>query len=389
MGGRNVLINGLIDASSQRPGSLAGEVTVQAGCLGSGDLTVNSLIDVRSSGSCSTDNDCGEGGTADLRGCNVTIGANAQLLATAPVGGENDLTARELLTVHGHLDATRTLPTGQQGTNLSKFPMRRAPVTQGATFLPPATSMALTTCPNEANTTPRCLTPCPVCGDGTISFPETCDQGVIPPQSCTGCSIYCQLEQCDDGLVCTGDSCNPTYGCRHVPTPECSEPTATVTGTPPTRTSTVTATPTRTATATSTGSATPSSTPTPPTTATRSFSPTASLTPTATATASAIATSSATATATVSQSPTASATAVNTATASATATADATVTAPPACAGDCDGSGSVAVNELILGVNIALGNNVISACPPFDRNGDGMVSIAELIAAVNAALSHC
>jgi len=49
----------------------------------------------------------------------------------------------------------------------------------------------------------------------------------------------------------------------------------------------------------------------------------------------------------------------------------------------------VTVNELIRGVNIALGNADISTCPAFDRNGDGMVSINELIAAVNAALDGC
>jgi hypothetical protein len=47
------------------------------------------------------------------------------------------------------------------------------------------------------------------------------------------------------------------------------------------------------------------------------------------------------------------------------------------------------VNELIIGVNIALGNDGIDACPAFDRDGDGQVSISELIAGVNAALTHC
>jgi hypothetical protein len=55
--------------------------------------------------------------------------------------------------------------------------------------------------------------------------------------------------------------------------------------------------------------------------------------------------------------------------------------------GDCDGDGIVTINELILGVNIALGNLPVTACPAFDTNRDGQVSIDELIAAVNAALS--
>jgi len=59
------------------------------------------------------------------------------------------------------------------------------------------------------------------------------------------------------------------------------------------------------------------------------------------------------------------------------------------CVGDCSGDGSVAINELILGVNIALGNNPLSTCPAFDANDSGMVEINELISAVNAALNGC
>ncbi|MBX3028479.1 hypothetical protein KF840_26595 [bacterium] len=59
------------------------------------------------------------------------------------------------------------------------------------------------------------------------------------------------------------------------------------------------------------------------------------------------------------------------------------------CAGDCNGDGTVAINELITGVNIALGSSPVSACPSFDGNGDGTVAINELIAAVNNALGSC
>ena len=61
----------------------------------------------------------------------------------------------------------------------------------------------------------------------------------------------------------------------------------------------------------------------------------------------------------------------------------------PACIGDCSGDGSVTINELISGVNIALGNSAVATCPSFDRNGDGSVTINELIAAVNAAQTGC
>ena len=41
------------------------------------------------------------------------------------------------------------------------------------------------------------------------------------------------------------------------------------------------------------------------------------------------------------------------------------------------------------GVNIALGNASVCACPAFDRDSDDTVSIAEIIAAVNSALTGC
>jgi hypothetical protein len=67
-----------------------------------------------------------------------------------------------------------------------------------------------------------------------------------------------------------------------------------------------------------------------------------------------------------------------------------TPTRPPVpCVGDCNGSGEVAVNELVTGVNIALGRLAIAVCTDIDVNDSGRVEINELIAAVNAALSRC
>ena len=59
------------------------------------------------------------------------------------------------------------------------------------------------------------------------------------------------------------------------------------------------------------------------------------------------------------------------------------------CAGDCDGNGSVAVNELITGVNIALARAAVATCASLDGDADGRVAINELIAAVNNALRGC
>jgi hypothetical protein len=49
----------------------------------------------------------------------------------------------------------------------------------------------------------------------------------------------------------------------------------------------------------------------------------------------------------------------------------------------------VTVDELIKGVNIALGSRPLDDCPSFDSSGDGELTIDELVKAVNAALNGC
>jgi hypothetical protein len=66
---------------------------------------------------------------------------------------------------------------------------------------------------------------------------------------------------------------------------------------------------------------------------------------------------------------------------------DGTVIVETNLTGDCNGDGMVTINELIIGVNIALGNLPIASCPAFDTDRNGQVSIDELIQAVNNALN--
>lgn len=54
----------------------------------------------------------------------------------------------------------------------------------------------------------------------------------------------------------------------------------------------------------------------------------------------------------------------------------------PRVVGDCNSDLSTTIDELILGVNIALGSRPVSACPGFDTDASGSVSVAELIAGV-------
>ncbi len=58
------------------------------------------------------------------------------------------------------------------------------------------------------------------------------------------------------------------------------------------------------------------------------------------------------------------------------------------CPGDCDGNRRVTIEELIAGVNVALGRTS-PECAAMDRNDNGQVTIDELVRAVDAALGGC
>lgn len=60
-----------------------------------------------------------------------------------------------------------------------------------------------------------------------------------------------------------------------------------------------------------------------------------------------------------------------------------------ACVGDCDGSESVTVDEIVTMVNIALGQGNIEVCVAGDPSGDGTVTVDEILQAVNNALNGC
>ena len=62
---------------------------------------------------------------------------------------------------------------------------------------------------------------------------------------------------------------------------------------------------------------------------------------------------------------------------------------PPSCVGDCEGADTVAINDLITLVNIALGTAQPSACPNGGLPLGGEVDVAVIIQAVNNALNGC
>jgi len=61
----------------------------------------------------------------------------------------------------------------------------------------------------------------------------------------------------------------------------------------------------------------------------------------------------------------------------------------PNCDGDCDGNGVVSIDDLVLGVQIVLGEADLARCAALDRDEDGAVSITDLLTAVIVALDGC
>lgn len=64
-------------------------------------------------------------------------------------------------------------------------------------------------------------------------------------------------------------------------------------------------------------------------------------------------------------------------------------TSLPPCVGDCDASQEVTVDEILVGVNIALGQRPLPACAAFDRDADFELTVDELVSGVDAALNGC
>src|SRR5262245_32552117 len=59
------------------------------------------------------------------------------------------------------------------------------------------------------------------------------------------------------------------------------------------------------------------------------------------------------------------------------------------CVGDCDTSDHVSTNELMIGLNIALGRAMIEDCQALDFNHNGGVEVNELVAGVNSLMRDC
>jgi cysteine-rich repeat protein len=59
------------------------------------------------------------------------------------------------------------------------------------------------------------------------------------------------------------------------------------------------------------------------------------------------------------------------------------------CAGDCNETSQIEVVDVVIGMNIALGNASLESCPSWDLNGDARVSIDELLFGVSELQNGC
>lgn len=339
---KNITVAGGVDISGRSGGSCAGTMLIEAGFESVGLVQITSDINASASG-CG-EGGCGIAGLAQVSACQLGVTQSGSIDAQGGQGGQIELIARTQLQLQGTLLATKLDNDPQAKDGRIDFRHRiGTPPVVGGIVRPIATVMALPPCTAERGLR-DCLMPCPACGNSVVEFPEGCDNGGgANPVSCDGCSTFCRAEDCDDGFNCTVDSCQPQRGCRHAPvelpaTP-CYEPSEATPTSTRTTSPTVAATGTRTPTATrAPPTASPSRTPS-------NGTPTTGNTPTATP-------------------PTPGGT----------------------CVGDCDGLGTVSVNELVRGVNILLDSQPLSECPSFDRNGSETVTVEELVAAVRIAL---
>jgi len=118
-------------------------------------------------------------------------------------------------------------------------------------------------------------------------------------------------------------------------------------------------------------------------------SPTTTPTATPTATASPSDTPAPTATVTQTRTPSATATVTETPTKTPIRPTRSPTTTREVCTGDCDHNHVIAINELVLGVSIALQAHSLTACREFDQDDNNKVTVNELVAAVNHALANC
>jgi cysteine-rich repeat protein len=214
--GRNITVVATVDSRAMTAGGFGGAIAIEAGILTAGNLSIVGTVDVSAPG-CDTFGFCSLGGDIDLFGCDLTVEVTGVIDAMAPGsegnGGTIFITGRNQLTIRGTVDSTGA-GGPLDGMNKLVHPIGTPPVVTG-TVTPTPVEDPRSVCTGGGGDPLNCLVPCPACGNGLTEFPETCDDTTGTPESCDGCSTFCQLENCDDQSLCTIDSCGLVLGCRH------------------------------------------------------------------------------------------------------------------------------------------------------------------------------
>lgn len=64
-------------------------------------------------------------------------------------------------------------------------------------------------------------------------------------------------------------------------------------------------------------------------------------------------------------------------------------TPTPVCVGDCGAVGVVTINDVVVLINIALDEAMVSTCEAGDKNKNGVITVDEIVTAVSNALTGC
>ncbi|HEY2774764.1 MAG TPA: hypothetical protein VGK20_12020 [Candidatus Binatia bacterium] len=170
------------------------------------------------------------GGQLELDGCRLTLQSGSNVDNNC-LNGTNTL--KQLAFDNMKLLAGSSVTTGANGANKLIYRSAAKPPIISGTVSPAATKIVDPSLPGVPG--------CPTCGNGTLDFGETCDDGNTV--SGDGCSSDCQNEKCiaqtpgydpahpnavplcSDGNACTADVCNTALNggtCQH-PAKNCSD----------------------------------------------------------------------------------------------------------------------------------------------------------------------
>jgi len=293
-----------INADGGAMGSDGGTLMLAAGAPDlPGTLTLNGQAHARGTSS-------GLGSAqARLMGCAVAFGATGSLDTTGDTQAENFIIARKMLNVTAGA-SIRTTGSDPTSRNFVTVPTG-SPTPGGPAFFPPLARNDVTFAPpcTAFNTPPNCLASCPVCGNGVVEYPETCDNGTANGP-CKPCGPTCRRADCNDDNPCTTDTCDPIGGCTNTFIPGCTTTTTTTTtsSTLPTSSTTTITVPTTTVATTSTTTSTITTSTVTSTTTASTSSTTTNTSPTTSTVTSTITTSTVASTTTASTSPEASTT---------------------------------------------------------------------------------